>query len=198
MIALNPPRRMHDFLVYAKVVAARLAEDPLFDPPPPSLAEFETDVAALEAATVAAATREVGLPAARRAREIKVMDGFKLLQGYVQSIAVSKPPAEAAAIIERAGMSVKNVAGPSKATFVVKPGRTADSAHAYARAAKTRASYEWQYAIAEEPWLSIAPTVRADAEFHELAAGTTYWFRVRTVTKAGVSDWSEVVTLVAG
>ena len=151
-------------------------------------AELETDVAALEAALVSAATRQVGRAAARRACEAKVLSGLKQLQSYVQSIANSNPSRdEAAAIAKGAGMSVKNAAGPSKATFVVKQGRAPRSARAYARAAKTRASYDWQYSIDGERWLSIATTVRANAEFEDLVLGTRYWFRCRCVTKEGVS-----------
>ena len=108
------------------------------------------------------------------------------------------PPAEAAVLIELAGMSVKNAVGPSKATFVVKRGPTAGSAHAYVRAAPTRASYDWQSSIDGERWVSIPSTVRADAEFHGLEAATLYWFRHRRVTKEGISDWSEAVSYRAG
>jgi hypothetical protein len=95
-------------------------------------------------------------------------------------------------------MSVKDVAGPSKATFVVTRGRVPSSAHAYARAAKSRASYDWLYSTDGERWLSLPTTVRADAELEELAPGTVYLFRVRWTTKEGVSDWNEVVTYLAG
>jgi hypothetical protein len=39
-VALNPPRRVHDFLVFAKAVAACLSEDPLLSPPASLLATF--------------------------------------------------------------------------------------------------------------------------------------------------------------
>jgi hypothetical protein len=196
VIALNPPRRMNDFLVYAKAIAARLSEDPIFTPPPPSLAGLEEGLVALESALVASTTRAAGLAVARKACEAQAMQGLQQLQRYVQNMADQAPAAEAAAIIERAGMSVKDVAGPSKATFVVKAGRVTGSAHAYARAAKTRASFDWQLSSDGERWVSIASTVRADATFDELTAGTLYWFRYRTVTKEGTSDWSEPVSLL--
>ncbi len=194
LVALNPPRRMHDFLVYAKVIAERLTEDPVFNPPPSFLPDLKADIAALEAALVSATTREIGLAAARRACEAKVMAEIRQVQSYVQWLAGStSSPDEAAGIAVRAGLRVKNTAGPSKATFAVKPGRTPGSARAYARAAKTRASYEWQYSSDGVHWLSVPTTVRADAHIEGLVAGAQYWFRCRSVTKDGVSDWSEVV-----
>jgi hypothetical protein len=197
VVALNPPRRMHDFLSFAKFVADRLSHDPLFDPPPPSLPGLEDDIAALESAMVAATTRAAGLAAVRQAREAKVLGGLRQLQDHVQSLANFSPSVEQAAeLIARSGMSVKESAGPSKPTFEVKPGRTSGSAHAYARAPKTRTSYDWQYSVDGERWLSIPSTVRADAEFEGLVAGTRYSFRCRTTTRAGVSDWSEVVVFI--
>jgi hypothetical protein len=191
LVAQNAPRAAHAFLFHAKVVAARLGEDPLFQPPPPSLAVFEADVAALEDASVAAATRGVGLAAARNARATRVMAGLAVLRSYVQTVADAYPPLEAAAVIERAGMSVKDARGPSKPDFVVKEGPVSGSVHLYARAATTRASYHWQYSPDGEPWLSAPETMRADAVLEGLAAGTSYGFRYRVVTREGISGWSE-------
>lgn len=198
LIALNPPRRVHDFLMHARVIAARLSEDPRFSPPPPSLVAFEADVAALEAALIASASRASGSANARKACQAKVALGLQILQAYVQSMANASTADDAALLIELAGMSVKNALGPSKQAFVVKRGPTADSAHAYARARRTRASYEWQMSTDGERWVSVPSTVRADAAFHGLEALTLYWFRYRTVTREGTSDWSDAVSFRAG
>ena len=93
-------------------------------------------------------------------------------------------------------MSVKNTRGPSKPTFEAKQLPVSGAVHLFARAAKGRASYDWQYSKGEEPWLFGPRTVRADVKLHGLARGAVYFFRYRTVTKEGVSDWSEVVSLL--
>jgi hypothetical protein len=198
IIALAPPRRMHDFLMYAKAIAARVAEDPLFQPPPPSLTVLDADLAALEAVLVAGHDRGKGRKAERRAAEAKVQGGLDQLVAFVQSIANGLPPPEAAVVIERSGMNVKDARGPSKGAMVVKRGRTPDAAHVYAKAAKTRASYEWQRSDDGERWVSFAITHQADAATDGLVAGTLYWFRLRTSTKDGVSDWTEPVAYRAG
>ena len=66
-----------------------------------------------------------------------------------------------ASIVERAG-DIKDARGPSKPPFVVKPGRTSGTVHLFARAAKTRASYEWAYSVDGTSWTCTEPTVRAD------------------------------------
>jgi hypothetical protein len=193
--ALNPPRPINDFIAHAKLIARNLAIDPIFASPTLLLAGFEADVAALDAAELDAAMGGTGQVAARDAQRVTVRSGLIALRSYVQSVANANP-ADAAAIVVRSGMSVKNVAGPKKAPFVVKQGPVTGSAHAYARAARTRASYEWQCSLGGVGWVDIAPTVKADAEFRGLAAGRRYFFRYRCVSKAGVSDWSDVVCLI--
>src|SRR3984957_20745621 len=54
IVALNPPRRIGDWIVYARFVADCLARVPIFVSPVPSLAVFEAHIAELEAAQVLA------------------------------------------------------------------------------------------------------------------------------------------------
>jgi hypothetical protein len=68
--------------------------------------------------------------------------------------------------------------------------------HLFARAAKGRASYDWQCSKGEERWLFGPRTVRADVKLYGLVRGAVYVFRYRTVTKEGVSDWSQIVSLL--
>jgi hypothetical protein len=93
-------------------------------------------------------------------------------------------------------MSVKNARGPSKPTFEAKQLPVSGAVHLFARAAKGRASYDWQCSKGEERWLFGPRTVRADVKLDGLARGAVYLFRYRTVTKEGVSDWSQIVSLL--
>ena len=93
-------------------------------------------------------------------------------------------------------MNVKDSRGPSKATFRAKQLPVSGEVRLYARAAKGRASYAWQYAKGEEPWLFGPRTVRADAKLSGLERGAVYFFRYRKVTREGVSDWSQVISLL--
>jgi hypothetical protein len=44
------------------------------------------------------------------------------------------------------------------------------------------------------PRCAVDSTVRADAARYGLARGTRYFFRARSVTKAGVGNWSQVLS----
>jgi hypothetical protein len=47
-------------------------------------------------------------------------------------------------------------------------------------------------------WASMAPTVRSDAPLEGLVPGLSCSVQLRMATKAGISDFSEPVTLRAG
>ncbi len=198
---LEEPRRIHEYVLYAQFVASQVAADPVFASPRPAIAVLFADVAALGAATVTALSRTAGTKAARQELAARVHNELMTLKSYVQQVADAHP-GEEACIIARAGLRVKNARGPSKPTFEAKQLPVSGSVHLFARAAKGRASYEWQYAKyatdakSEDPWLFGPTTVRADATLHGLVRRVRYSFRVRTVTKEGVSDWSQVVSLL--
>jgi hypothetical protein len=193
---LNEPRRIHEYVVYAQFVVERVAADPIFVSPRPPIAVLRADVAALRAATVAGLTGTAGAAAARRGRARKVHGDLTTLKCYVQEVADQHPREEAPSIIARAGMSVKNARGPSKPWFEAKQLSVSGEVHLFVRAAKGRASYDWQYATDPEHWLPGPRTVGADATLYGLVPGTVYYFRYRTVTSEGVSDWSQVISLL--
>jgi hypothetical protein len=100
------------------------------------------------------------------------------------------------AIIANAGLSFKNATGPVKSGFVVKHGKVSGTARLIARAEGTRASYDWQYSPNRGTWLSLKSTVQANQQAYGLVPGRVYFFRCRSLTKAGTGDWSELVSLL--
>ena len=193
--ALDEPRRIHEYVTYAQFLASSVAADPVFASPRPPIAVLFADVAALGEATVAALSRTAGTRAARQELAARVHNDLMTLRAYVQQVADAHP-GEEASVIARAGMSVKDARGPSKPTFEAKPLPVSGAVHLFARAAKGRASYEWQYATREDAWLFGPPTVQADATLDGLVPGAVHFFRYRTLTKEGVSGWSQVVSLL--
>src|SRR5580693_8449511 len=116
---LNEPRTIHEYVAYAQFVTERVAADPIFASLSPQIAVLRPDVAALGAATVACLTRAKGKVSARQALALKVHSELTTLKVYVQEVA-DEHPGEQALILARAGMSVKNARGPSKAWFEAK------------------------------------------------------------------------------
>jgi hypothetical protein len=195
LAALNLPRRASDTLFFARSIAAAMRGNPVFPSPEPPLATFEADIAALEAAHVRTLTRTAGTTAARDAKLVRVVADLFSLRAYVQQLADASAGG-AEAVIASAGMSVKRSSGHAKPDFVAKRGPLPGTARLVARAPRTRASYDWQRSTDGETWIDLERTVRADAEVRDLAAATRYLFRYRTVTKDGVGDFSQVVSLL--
>jgi hypothetical protein len=193
IVATKCPRRVRDLCTFARLVAARLSEDPLFSRPD-LVTLLDARALALEAAVAVVETRRRGAAAERKARQRALLDALGQARSYVQAVASGNPPLEAAMIVERAGLSIKDAKGPTRAALAVKPGGVSGTARVYVRAEMVRASYEWQYAQAEGAWVSLPSTPRAKTTLEGLVPGALYWVRVRSLTADGRADWSEPVS----
>ena len=82
-----------------------------------------------------------------------------------------------------------------KAALGVKLGSVSGTVNLAAKAAATRAAYSWQYSTDQKTWTSVPPTLKAKTGIAGLTVGTLYYFRVQPLTKAGLEDWSQIVSL---
>ncbi len=190
--AVNMPRTIRDFIHQADFIASCLASDPLYAGSTPPLSVFQAHVAELRQAAQNVYTRALGSVEARSAALVTVRLDLLALRNFVQRIAEASPDT-GPAIIENAGMSVKNATGPVKSGFVVKQGKVSGTARMIARAEGTRASYAWQYSPDGETWLSRESTMQASQDVPGLVPGKVYFFRYRSLTKDGKGDWAQIV-----
>ncbi len=93
-------------------------------------------------------------------------------------------------------MSVERSSGHGKADFEVKRSLVPGTVVLVARAAKGRASYDWQYGRNGITWVDVGATLRADATIRGLTPGVRYLFRLLVVTPAGKGDWSDAFSLL--
>ena len=155
-----------------------------------------TLLVALDTAELATKTRAPGSVAARNAAKLAAKAALQILKGVVQQAADASPE-QADAIITSAGMSVKKAPTRTVISFNVKQGPVTGSARAIAKAAATRASYDWEWsADGGKTWTPAPSSLQAKTTITGLPVGTTVMFRHRAVTKAGPGDWSQVVTLL--
>ena len=194
IVAFKIPRRNNDRINYARSVAAAMTGNPRFPSPTPTLADFEAHIDAAAEAQARVLIGPVGSAAQRDARLARVRGDLERLRIYVESLAAAST--EGAAIIESAGMSVKRPGLHDKQPLVVKAGPVTGSVVVVAKAAGDRSTYEWQYAKAGEPWIDLEPTRQSKKVIAGLVGGSTYQFRVRSVTRAGRSDFGPVVTFM--
>jgi hypothetical protein len=196
LVVLNAPEKNLDFLYYAKFIATCFAQEPLLANPTLPLAVFEAHIAELEARQTLTLTRALGTVDSRNAQKVIVYGDMVQLKVFVQCVADAHPLDMAAGIIVSSGMSVKRSSGHGKPDFEVKLGPVPGSVHLYARAPKTRAAYDWAYSIDGLTWIRVDTTVNADTIIPNLALRTRYFFRYRIVTKEGVGDWSQPVSIL--
>jgi hypothetical protein len=195
LVALHVPRRIGAILTFAKSVAAAMTNNPALPSPTFPIATLQADLLALDTANALVLTRTKGAAEARDDKLAVVRADLDYLRAYVQQVADANPT-EAEAIIERAGMSVQKPSVHTKGELVAKQGAVSGSVRLVAKSAGDRASYDWQYGTDAKSWTVALPTLQAKTDIEGLTPATLYYFRVRSLTKAGVGDFSQVVSLV--
>src|ERR1700722_18895377 len=126
-----------------------------FPSPPPPMATFAADIAALVTAETAAVARAKGAVDTRNAKLQTVRTDLENLKAYVQAVADAANPSNASAIIESSGMAVRKTTLHDKPTLGVKQGSVSGTVVIAAKAVGRRASYGWQYSIDQKSWTSL-------------------------------------------
>jgi hypothetical protein len=191
--ALKLPKRVPDLISIVRGIVRAVTGNPAFPSPVPSLAAVGAALADLEVAQAVAEMRGKGAAEARDQTLRALVALVQLLRAYVQNVGDADWE-NASGIIESAGMQVKRVGVRARREFAVKPGVVSGSVVLVTAAAAKRASYDWAVSADEsKTWQALPTTLQSETRLAGLQPGTTYWFRYRAVTKAGVGDWSQVV-----
>lgn len=66
-----------------------------------------------------------------------------------------------------------------------------------ARALRRPVQYRWQMSTDQQAWTDLPESFNASTTVEGLTAATIYYFRLRTLTKKGASDWSAPVSIIA-
>jgi hypothetical protein len=170
--------------------------NPRFPNPIPPIAQVDAAVATLAKAQTATLSRTKGAVATRNTARATVRSMLQELKAHVQA-AADADPENSVTIIQGAGMTVRKPAVRAPRVFAAKPGPVAGSVTLVTASAARRASYEWEYSTdGGKTWVAGTPTLKAKTQLTGLPSATSVEFRVRTVTKAGASDWSPPVSLL--
>jgi len=188
---------VHALMAKTIAIITAMTGNKSFPSPSPTLATVTTDNTALSNAESVALTKAKGAAADRNAKRTIVVNDLKLLAAYVQGVANAADPADAISIIESAGMSVrKPKATQPKQDLSLKQGKVSGEVEVVAKAQGPRASYEWQWSADQKTWNVLPSTLQAKTSITGLTPGTTVYVRHAVVTKTGVGDWSQVVSMM--
>ena len=191
LAALRLPTQVPALLSVAEAIVVAMSISPSFPAPTPALAAVRSAILELHDAQVATLTRTRGTVAVRD-RKLAVLVGLLVrLKGYVEGVA-DDDPEHAVAIIESAGMHVKQSTARTHPDFDVQQGRVSGSVRLVARSAGDRAAYLWEWRPdGASAWNRLPQTIQARTVVSGLPPASTCWFRYRSVTKSGETDWSE-------
>jgi hypothetical protein len=178
-----------------KTIVTNMTSNAYFTTPVPPLATLSADNAKLETDQATALTKTKGAVAARDAQKAIVMTDLHLLKAYVQSVA-NADEANAEAIIKSAGMSVRQVTPRVKQDLTLKAGAVSGQVKIVAKAATGRASYDWQCSADGVTWTPLPSTLQAHTVLTGQKPGTTVFVRHRAITKTGVGDWGQAVSML--
>ncbi len=196
LVALKLPTRIKNFITFAQSVANAMTSNANFPSPNPPIATFTADVAALSTAETAVLARTKGAAETRNAKLAVVRADLENLKTYVQSIAGTVAPELAPAVIQSAGMASRKVTPHSKPALSAKHGSVSGTVNLMAKAAARTAAYEWSYSTDQKTWTALPSTLEAKTGVAGLTAGTTYYFRVQPLTRDGLQNASQIVSLL--
>jgi hypothetical protein len=193
---LKVPKQKKALSPYGRHVVTCMTGNAKVPNPSPPLQSITNACAALDASQAAMP----GGPAATAQRNADWVTLFQLLVhelDYVNGVAQQQTtPAEAAAVITGAGYALRAEYSRNKDTFAATDGLVSGEVRLDARAVGRDASYYWSWSLDMKSWTSVPETKLANTTITGLTPATTYYFRFRALTRKGMTDWSQVVSLL--
>jgi uncharacterized protein (DUF2126 family) len=197
LVTLHVPKKVKSIISLAESIANAMNNNPSFPTPPVPIAALVADVAALNTAETAVLQRTKGAVEVRNAKLAVVRNDLEALRGYVQIVAAAGTPANAPAVMEAAGMTIRKVTTHNKPALAAKAGTVSGTIHLSAKAAGRTAAYDWQYSTDQKTWTTLPMTLQAKSGVTGLVSGTLYYFRVQVLVRTGAENWSQIVSLMA-
>jgi len=188
--------KVKNVIAFAQSVANALTGNPSLPTPTPPLAKLQSDIAALAQAETATLSRMKGAFEVRNARLAVVRSDLESVRSYVQSVVDTAAPADALALIEGAGLAVREASLHDKPALAAKRGSLSGTVTLVAKAAASRAAYFWECSTDQKTWTEMRSTTQAKTVASGLLPGAVYFFRVQALTKSGEGDFSQVVSLL--
>ena len=193
---LKVPKQKKALSPYGRRVVTCMTGSAKVPKPNPPLSDISAACTALDVSQAA-------MPGNKAATAQRDADWLALLLllhhelDYVNSVAEQQTsPADAEAVITGSGFSVRKGFTRNKDTLAAKYGLASGDVKLDARAVSSDASYYWQWSTDMKSWVSLPETKKASTTVTGLTPATTYYFRFRALTRKGMSDWSQVISLL--
>jgi hypothetical protein len=196
IVALNLARTIAQYIVECRAIVAKMSGNAYFPNLAISLALVSQHLDALDAAHKASFKGPKGTVSARKAAMYQVRSDMRQLKAAVQA-AADADIANGQAIIESTGMLAVRQTRPPKPDLAAKYAGVPGLVRLVGRAFRGKGVYQWQMSTDQKTWTDLPQTTTAKTTVTGLAAGTICFFRFRTQTGKGLSDWSTAVSIIA-
>ncbi len=164
--------------------------------PSPTVAVYEADVDALEAAEVDAKNGGKGMADARNGKLATVFTDMDALCALAQ-IAVDANLQKAAEIAAACGMVLKRTTRAQKAAIAAKMTSTPGKVKLMAKAAKRGACYAWEISMdGGRTWVTLGTSTVANTTVPGLTVGSTYLFRVCSTIGQTTGAWVQTMPFI--
>ncbi len=194
LVVLGLPTRARDLIAFVKAVIAKMANNPNFTTPTPTLATVSSALAAYETAETAMQTTK-GVKGDRAAKRSALVATLRHLRDYVQQICEANVE-NALAIAESANMRLRSMPVRIKAALTITQGLVSGTVVCDAKAVAKQATYYFCYSVDEKNWVSVPETMKSKVTISGLTPGQTYYFRFRALTRKGMGDPSQIVSFL--
>jgi hypothetical protein len=195
-IAVFPKaKQVPQYLTDCRLVVTMMTGNANLPNPTPPLAQVSAHLDILEASEALAHKGGKGAVPQRNVELGVVRNDMRLLKAYVQSVADASAT-ESESIIKSVGMDVGKKRARTKPPVGANQGKVPGSVVLEARALPRPVQYRWQMSTDQQTWTDLPESFKAMTTVFGLTAATVYYFRLRTITKDGPSDWSMVVSII--
>jgi hypothetical protein len=194
--ALDEVKEPSAFASQCEAIVGKLTNNADVQNPAPALTVVTGHIAGLRQCITAAIDGPKGAVQNRNVALGLLRSDMRQLKAAVQAAADSLP-SRSAAVIENAGFRVSKRAPKVKAPIAVRYGKVPGLAILDAKAPARRATYFWSMSKDQSVWVDLPQSLKSRTTVSGLTAATMYYFRVRTLTAAGMSEWSMVATYIA-
>jgi hypothetical protein len=188
-------RQVAAYLTLCRLVIAMMTNNTRLLNPTVALSLVEAHLDKLETDQELAGKGSMGAAEQRDVSLGVVHNDMRMLKAFVQSVADSNIN-EAEAIIRSAGMGVAKRRVRNKQAVAAKQGKAPGGVVLHAKALPPPVQYRWQMSTDQKSWTDLPETFFASTTVEGLTAATVYYFRLRTVTPDGTSEWSVVVNII--
>ena len=193
IVALNFPKVISNFIVYAKAIAQALTDNPRFASSAAKVADLNEDIQALDAAVTGFKTvPQTKTIQERDAALEKVQADLRLLRNDVEELANSDP-ANAELVIASAGMTLKKSTPHANQQNTAEPGIEEGSVRLTAEGA---GAHEWRWSVDEKVWMPLPASLTSKTTVNNMPVDTLLSIQNRRMLRNNEKgEWSQSVKI---